>query len=116
MLLVDTVDKPIVLDLNVLALILTVIIPLVTGLITKVSAPPWLKSLVTVVLAFVVGTIQTLMETDGGVIEHPRAWITATVTSFVVAIATYYGFLKPTTIAPKVASITGDAAIGPKQP
>lgn len=92
-------------DSTTVVTLVGILIPILTGLISKKVASGGLKSILTLVLSVLVSVIATLVASDGhGFAWHPFA--TAFISTFVVAIASYYGFWKPTGLAGSVAQAT----------
>lgn len=87
-------------------LVVAVLIPLAVGLVTKVSASSAVKA-VTLIVANAVNALAEQAMNDNGLVTEST--FRGFVTSLVVSIALYYGVWKPTTVAPKVAAVTGDA-------
>lgn len=97
-------------DVSTLAYIGGVIVPIITAIVTKQVASPVIKALCTAVLATVAGLIAVAIEQKGAI--DAAVWIDAIVKSMVAAWASYYGFWRPTTIAPKVQSATAGVGLG----
>lgn len=90
--------------------LLGILIPLATAIITKQVAASGLKSVVTLVLSILAGTIVYLVSVDGG--YAIGGFFNAFMNAFLPAIASYYGFLKPTGIAGSFAATTAGFGIG----
>ena len=97
-------------DVYVLSLLGGLIIPLITAVVTKKVASPGLKSLCTTLLSVVAGAVAVATQADGQVVLGQ--WLNGIFTSFIAAIATYYGFWKPTSIAPKLQDRTYNFGLG----
>lgn len=100
----------IVLSVSVWTFISGTLIPLVTGIITKQVASSALKAVCTAVLATVAGLVTSAMTHDGTL--YLEESLMAVMVTFVTAISTYYGFLKPTGISGTVQSKTASLGIG----
>lgn len=77
-----------------LTLLLSVFLPMIVALVTKQVASGTLKSIVLLALAAVTGTLTTI-QANGGTFDW-KAALTATIISFIVAVGTHFGLLKPT--------------------
>lgn len=94
------------LDVNFLTLLLAVLIPVATGVITKASASARLKSLVTIALVVLTTLVQRVI-TANGVVDL-KTMGTTFVVMYVTAIAAYSGFLKPSGVTPSVQDATAN--------
>lgn len=82
------------------------LIPIFTGIIIKKVAHPGVKAVSTMVLSILTATIATLVGADG---EWAwRAFGNAFLSTFLPAIALYYGFLKPAGVTGKVQDATAN--------
>ena len=97
-------------DTTLITLIGGVLVPLLVGLLTKVSASPAVKAVVNAALSAVNGAVAVAAPAGEGFVW--RAFVVAWVTTFVTSAATYYGIYKPTGVAPAVANTTGNVGIG----
>lgn len=77
----------------VVALIAGTVIPIVTGLITKLSATPGTKALVAFFLTAVVAVFDAIVLAGGTFVV--RDTVVLFVTTFAWHVAAYYGLLKP---------------------
>jgi uncharacterized membrane protein AbrB (regulator of aidB expression) len=89
-----------------------VLIPILVGIVTKITAPPWLKAVLHALLAAVAGLIITATQLDGVAVFSREGFVTAFIT-WVTGMAAYFGFLKPTQISPAVNRATSGFGIGP---
>jgi hypothetical protein len=81
-------------DAFVVSALLSLIIPVVTGLLTKVTAAPAVKQIITIVLAAVASLISTNTVQDGtAVISKETGLLWAMNTA--IAITSYLGIYKP---------------------
>lgn len=83
------------LDATMVAILAGAVIPLLTGLVTKLSASPGLKGLLSLLLSVVVAFISQFVIATDGTFEIETAVVYLFV-SFTSAIASYYGVWKPT--------------------
>lgn len=99
------------LDVGFLTFLLGVGIPLLTGLITKVHASSGVKSVVTLTLVVAATAVQRAVTVNG--VVDLKTWATTALVTWIVAISTYYGLLKPTGTADVVSSVAPNFGIGP---
>jgi hypothetical protein len=90
-------------------LVIAILIPLVVGLVTKVSASSALKS-ITLIVANAANVLAQQAINDDGLVTN--ASLRTFVSSVVVSVAMYYGAWKPLEVAPKVANVTGEHGLG----
>lgn len=88
-----------VVDLALLAVVAGTILPILVGIVTKEVASGAVKATILALLSAVTGLVNGAINADG--VFTKEAVIAAAVT-WVTAVATYYGFLKPTEVSPKV--------------
>lgn len=100
----------IVLSVSVWTFISGTLIPLVTGVITKQVASSAVKSICTAVLSTIAGLVTSAMTHDGTLYLEDS--LMAVMVTFITAISAYYGFLKPTGIAPTVQAKTASLGVG----
>lgn len=87
------------LDLNWLTVLLGVVLPLLTGLVTARLAHPGLKAVVLAVLAAVGGILNELYSVGGDLAGFDwSASLANALAVFLVAVGLHYGILKPTGI------------------
>lgn len=97
-------------DAALLAFISGSVIPLVTGAVTKLNAPAGLKAFVSAVLAGAVAVIGYVTDFNG-----VGTWKQAAAVGFLAWVThagSYYGFLKPTGVAPAVQTSTAEVGLG----
>lgn len=82
-----------------LTLLVTVLLPVLVGLVTKATTSPGAKAVLLAVLSAITGVASALIQAEGAVDLYPLALNAISV--FVIAVATYYGLWKPTTVAAK---------------
>jgi hypothetical protein len=90
----------ITIDAGTQALLVGTIIPILVAALTKSSASPAVKAILNAGLAAVSGAVAVLVQQGS---QHWQAFVYAIGISWVVSVATYYGFLKPTGTAEVVA-------------
>lgn len=94
-------------DMTLYALLTGVIVPILVGILTKLDASSGLKAIFNFGLTALGTGLVTYNQTNWSwkafAINFGFGWV--------VSVATYYGFYKPTTIAPKVASATSSFGI-----
>lgn len=103
-------------DTQLIAILAGIVIPLLTGLVTKLRAGSAVKAVTTAVLAVLAGAVTSLVvEPEKGIALYDFFYATAL--AFISSIATYYGFWKPTGVTNEVQTATADVGIGkPKEP
>lgn len=101
-------------DVSALSMLEGLVIPLIVGLITKARANRAVKSVSLAVLSVIAGLISLAAKADGNIDLYTSA--EAIITAFITAIASYYGFWKPTGVAPAIAGATPDVGIGSNNP
>lgn len=89
------------------------LIPILVGLVTKEVASQALKSILLALLSGA-AAVATAYVDSAGVLTSET--LTLFVQNFVIAVAAYYGFWKPTQVAPAVQHKTATFGIGPKNP
>ena len=84
-------------------------VPLLARLLIKKPAPIWMVSLLNLLLSVAAGGFAA-----AGAAGHltAEAFFAGVGQTWVVSIATYYGFYKPTGIAPKLADLTAGVGFG----
>ena len=95
-------------DIQLLTVLTGVIVPLLVGLVTKSSASSGLKAFVNLILT-AIGT--ALAQVIPATFEWKSFFISWLI-AFAVSAGTYYGFYKPTGIAPAVNQSTGNVGVG----
>lgn len=97
-------------DALLLSLITGAVIPLLTGVITKLQASSGLKAMVSAFLSGVVAFVGYIVDWNG-VGTWQQALVVGLI-AFVTQAGSYHGFLKPTGIAPAVQESTAKVGIG----
>lgn len=98
------------LDIGVLTFILGVGLPILTGLITKSAASPRTKAVTLLTLVVAATVVQRALDANG--VVNLKTWLTTALVTWIVAIATHFGLLKPTGVSQGVANIAPQAGIG----
>ena len=73
-------------------------LPILVALVTKASAPGWLKAVVLLFLSGVSAAVTPVIQ-NGGSLEINKAFAVAFGLSYILAIASYYGLSKPIGVA-----------------
>lgn len=92
-----------------LAWILGTLCPILVAIVTKASAPSWLKAMLNAGLATLAGLLAVAIEAKGHL--DAFAWLLAIGNSMLVAFAVYAGFLKHV-VTPQIEKLTGNVGIG----
>lgn len=95
-------------DGQTIILISGVVIPILVGLLAKAAAPSGLKAILNAALT---GAAAVLSQTVPGDFRW-RAFFTAWAATWVVAVATHFGFYKPTGVTGAVQSSTANVGVG----
>jgi hypothetical protein len=95
-------------DVPFLSVIAFSVLPLVTGIVTQQVATGRLKALVLAVLSAVTAVVTAVIE-DEGVLTAETG--TLFVVGLVIAAGIYFGFWKPTGVAPAVQSATPNLGV-----
>lgn len=75
-------------------LIVSAVIPVLTGLLTKLTTPGWVKGSLTLFLNAVNALVMGGVMADGSAVLTKEAVVTALI-GFVVSVSTYNGIYKP---------------------
>jgi len=97
-------------DTQLLTVLTGVVVPLLVGLVTKSSAAAGIKSFVNLILTALGTALAQVLPT--GASFGWKAFFIQWFIAFAVSAGTYYGFYKPTGIAPAVQQSTGKVGIG----
>lgn len=81
------------LDAATVSVITGPVIPILTGLLTKSTAPTWVKQVVTLFLAAAAGVVSQAVGEDGTAVLSQAALVHAAL-AYVLAVATYLGLFK----------------------
>jgi len=101
----------ITIDASLAMFIVGVLLPIVVGIITKLSAPSWLKAVLHMLFAAVASLIITSITLDGTAVISKTSALIAFGT-WITGMATYFGFLMPSGISPAVNTKTARIGIG----
>ena len=96
-------------DLSWLQLLVAVVLPIVVAVVTKEVRSSGLKAVALAALATVSAVLTAVIDNSGVLTE---ATLQAGVEYFLIAVASYYGFWKPTGVAPVVAERTDAIHVG----
>lgn len=77
-----------------LTLVVTLVLPIVVGLVTKASTSPAIKSVLLLALSAATAIISNLLAVDGASDVGPM--VTSVLSTFVIAVASYFGFWRGT--------------------
>lgn len=102
-----------ILTAQTVEIIVGVLLPLVVGLVTKLTASPPVKSFLLLVLSLVGSTISNAIVSDGTAV-FSQDMIVQIVTTWVIAIASYYGLWRPSGTSAAVNLKTANFGIGKK--
>lgn len=105
----------ITIDAITVSFIVGVIVPFVTGVLTKASAHPGLKGFVTLLLSGITGTVAVLTTNAGHAITV-RELVLAIGSAWFMAVGSYVGLWRPTGAAPALHRATGNFGIGGTSP
>lgn len=101
------------LDMPALALAVGVVLPLVTGFITKEKAPSWVKSVVNGLLSAVAGAAIVAIHNNGNV--NIAQVVIGIAETWGASIVTHAGLWSPTGVAKKVQHIASEFGFGKAQ-
>lgn len=91
----------------VVSFILGSLVPIVNGLLTKITTPTKWKALITIALDAVVGLI-TVSLVDGGGAVFSQSAVVAAIMAFFASVASYYQVWRPLAITSSKVSRIGD--------
>lgn len=94
---------------TVTAFIVGTLLPVLVGIVTKLQSPEWVKAWLHALLSAVAGAFVVAVKLDGTAV-FSKETILAAAGVWIVGIAVYHGFLKPTKISPVINQKT--AALG----
>jgi hypothetical protein len=97
------------LDTQMLSVLTGVIVPLLVGLLTKLNAGRGIKAVINALLSAAAAALALIVpdvpfELRSFVITWAQVWV--------ISIASYYGFHKPTGVAPAVQQSTANVGVG----
>lgn len=105
-----TVEQKVHLDVGILTFIIGVLLPLLTGLVTKANASPKLKALTLLSLSLIASAVQYLISVNG--VVNLRTFLANFAVTWLIAISTYFGFTKPTGAAAKAQNVAPNIGLG----
>ena len=105
-----TIEEKVHLDVGILTFIVATAIPILTALITKASASSAVKAITTLTLTVIASAVQYAIEANG--VVNLKSFLANFAVTWIVAIAAYYGLLKPTTITQKFSEVAPTKGIG----
>lgn len=97
-------------DVAFAAILLGTVLPILVGIVTKEVANAGLKAILLALFSAAGGVLAIAVESGTGIIEK-QTLIAAAVT-WVTAVATYYGFLKPSGVSPAINQATSGFGVG----
>ena len=96
-------------DVQFAAILIGTALPILVGIVSKLEASSRLKASLLALLSAAGGVLAVSIE-GGGIIEQET--VIAAATTYIAAVATYYGFWKPTGVTPAVQSATPNVGLG----
>lgn len=99
-------------DVNVLQILVSMVLPLVVGIVVKQVAQPAVKSITLAFLSAVTAIATAGLSSNGNIGTNT---IVQAVVSFIIAVGAYYGLWKPTGVAGTVNSATENFGISFKK-
>lgn len=95
-------------DMTIYALLVGTVIPLLVGLLTKLNASAGIKATLNLGLAALGAALVTANQVNFNwkpfLVNFAFAWV--------VSVGTYYGFYKPSGVAPAVAAVAPGVGLG----
>jgi len=95
-------------DMTLLALVSGVIVPLLVGVLTKLNASSGVKAVLNLGLSALAAGLATANEID----FTWKPFLVNFAFTWVVSVATYYGFWRPTEVSTKVQEATAEFGVG----
>jgi len=95
-------------DVGLLEIAVSIVLPLVVGIVVKQVAHPAVKSITLAFLSAVTAIAATGLGSNG---EIGTSTVAQAVLSFIIAVGAYYGLWKPTGVAETVNAATGNFGI-----
>lgn len=90
--------------------LLAIVIPLIVGVVTKMAAPAWLKSLAMIVLNGAAGIVTISTQADGTAVLS-KATVVTGMLGIAQSVAMYYGLWKPAGVSGAVQLKTAEFGI-----
>jgi hypothetical protein len=81
--------------------LVAVVLPILVGLVTKASTDARVKAILLALLSALSGVAQGFLQTPPGTTWDWQQAVLSAVTTFVIAVAAYYGLWKPTGVSEK---------------
>lgn len=100
---------------ELITILVGIVLPLVTGIITKLNATSAVKAVANAVLSVVAGFLVALANAPEQGLDL-YVFLYAVALAFVSSIASFHGIWKPTGIAGRVQATTADFGIGSSTP
>jgi hypothetical protein len=97
-------------DATIVAILLGVIIPILNGIVTKITTSAGVKAVLTLALATVAGLVTTAT-TDGGDAIFSSALVLNTALTFITSVATYAGLWKPLEVTSSPVTHVDDSGV-----
>jgi hypothetical protein len=95
----------------IISTVISTLLPLLVGLVTKTTTSGGLKAVLLAGLAFLnAGLTEVYIALTENVVFDVGTWLVGAIASFAVAVGSHYGFWKPTGVTGAVQSV------GPKHP
>ena len=97
---------------GILAIAVAVVLPLLVGLVTKVTTHPGIQAVILLLLSAITGFLTLALQahqTNDVTWNWKNAALNAVVT-FVIAVASHFGLWKPTQVARKAQEVGGPKA------
>jgi hypothetical protein len=114
MLAVIDTNQVVQIDPVAITYIVGVLIPLITAIFTKEVASSRIKALFTFMQTIITGVLTGVLAVDGDLTVGMI--LSLVVNTLVAAVASYYGVLKPTGVAPALAARTANFGVGSQPP
>lgn len=95
-------------DVGLLEILVSMVLPLIVGIVVKQVAHPAVRSVTLAFLSAVTAVATTGLGTNG---EIGTSTVAQAVLSFIIAVGAYYGLWKPTGVAGTVNSATENFGI-----
>lgn len=95
-------------DLTLYTLLAGVIVPLLVGLVTKLNASSVVKAILNLGLTAAATLLAVANETD----FEWKVFVTNWAVTWVVSVATYYGFYKPSGVSAAINENTSEFGVG----
>ena len=98
-----------VIDLGLASFLVAVALPVLVGVVTKEVTNGGVKATLLALFSAVAGALQSVLD-NSGVLSTETLQLA--VVTFIIAVATHFGFLKPTGIATAIQEKTDAKGIG----